>query len=133
GFSEVDLHTVRSSSEGASDVRLRLVDEIRQEGLSGVAVDPLLGVEEAQRRGGDDGLLHRPGCVPPGFGEVRVGVRPIAEWAFRQERQLPRVAVGERNHDSLRREAWESLYRIGRKARLALLAVRYHGRPGGLE
>jgi hypothetical protein len=76
---EVDLDRVRSGLERAPDVGLRLGPEVGEERLPRIAVDPVLGVEKAQRRGGDDGLLDRPGRVVPRLFEVRVGVCPVAE------------------------------------------------------
>jgi hypothetical protein len=56
---EVDLHLVRAGVERSPDVRLALADQVVQERLARVALDPIQRVEQAEGRGGDDGLLHR--------------------------------------------------------------------------
>ena len=69
----------------------------------------------------------------PSLAQVPVRVGHVAEWTAGQSRQLASVAVFERNDDTVCREAFELVHRVGREARLALLAVGDDGRAGRLE
>ncbi len=57
----------------------------------------------------------------------------VAERAGRQPGQLPGVPVGERDHHPVRGERLQAGQRIGREARLALLAIGDHRRARSLE
>ncbi len=130
---EVDLDVVGARVEAAADVGLRLVDQIRDERVPRVAVDPVGGIEQAQRRGRDHRLLDRLRREALRRAQIAVGMRCVAERAGRDHRKLPRVAVGERDHNAVRGECVEPCDRVGGKARLGLLAVGDHRRAGRLE
>lgn len=56
---EIDLDLGGAPVETLADVRLGLVDEIVEELLPRIAVDPIRWIEQADRRGGDHRLLER--------------------------------------------------------------------------
>lgn len=55
------------------------------------------------------------------------------EWAGGEPRELARVAILERDRHAVRGEVLKPDQRIGREARLGLLAVGDHRRAGRLE
>ena len=130
---EVDLDLVGAGVERRADVLLTLADEVVQERVPGVALDPVLRVQEAEGRRGDDGLLDRHVRALLRLLQVARRVGPEPERSRREGRQLPRVAVRERDHDAVGREVRHAVERIGHEARLGLLAVRDHGRARLLE
>jgi hypothetical protein len=132
-FGEVDLDAVSAMFEGAADVELDLADEVCEEVVPRVALDAVGRVDEAERGGGDDGLLERPVGEWPRPIEIGVRIGAVPERAGGQPRQRPGVPVGERDRDTVRFERLEPVDRVRREARLALLAVRYDRRPGFLE
>jgi len=65
--------------------------------------------------------------------EVCVRVHLVAERPHGEGRQLPRVAVRERDDDAVRVQGLEPLDRVRNEARLELLPVGDHRRAGRLE
>src|ERR1700751_2493710 len=57
-------------------------------------------------------------------------MQPVAEARRGQERQLPHVSIGERNHDTVWREVLEARERIGSEAGLCLFPIRNNRRSG---
>ncbi len=129
---EVELDR-RPGGEAASDVRRRLADEVVDERLPGIAGDPGPRVEQRDGRRRDDGLLERGLRVLHRALEVFRRVGRVAERARGQDRKLASVAVREGNRHAARGEVREPVDRVGREARLSLLAVGDDGRPGLLE
>ena len=124
---------VRAPVERSPDVLLTGVHEVVQERFALVALHAVLRVEQAQRGGGDHGLLDRHVRVALRGLQVAVGVPAEPERSRREPRQLPGVAVGERDHRAVRGQVVQPFERIGHEARLGLLAVRDHGRARRLE
>ena len=128
------IWTVAPAVEAAADVGRGLVDEVVEEGLARVAGDAVGRVEEAERRSRDHGLLERRACVFRGRHRDTTRVASRSGTDPRSGRGSCRV--------------WPSLNgivtppgarlvsagdRVGREARLALLAVGDHGGAGLLE
>src|SRR5262245_61866654 len=114
-------------SERSSDIGLRLVEQIGEEGVTRVVVYPVLGVQEAECRSRDHGLLDRTRGNAPRSGEISVGVRLVAETPLSQSWELAGVTVCERDHNTIRREPGKPMDRVGSKAWLPLLPVGDHG------
>jgi hypothetical protein len=78
-------------------------------------------------------LLERPSRAALGVNEVFVRVGPVAERPACQPGKLPRMAIVEGDHDTVGRESFEALDRVGHEARFPLLTIGDHGRAGRLE
>jgi hypothetical protein len=124
---------MRAALERPPDVGLALRDEVAEEGLAPVAVDPVLREDQAQGRGRDDGLLDRHVRVALRGLQEAVRVAAEAERSRRESRELSRVPVGEGDHRAVGREVLQAVERIGHEARLGLLAVGDHGGARALE
>jgi hypothetical protein len=85
-FGEVDLDLVRAALEAASDVCLGLAEQIVDERLPRIALDPVLRVEKAERGGRDDSLFEGPGRGALTLLEVCLRIGPVAERPARQLR-----------------------------------------------
>ena len=134
---EIDLHAVGAGLEGRPDVLFAFVHEVGDEGVTRIALDAVLGVDQADGRRRDDRLLHRPAGMPLRRGHVGSGIGRVAERTGGEPRQLPRVPVLERDYHAVRGEGAETRQRIGCEARFRLLAVGndrrtrgFHGRHG---
>ena len=110
---EVDLHAVGALPQAVPDFRLVLAQEVFDELLAGVPGDLLGRVHQAQGRGGDDGLLHRPMRVLERQVEVAVRIRLVAEGPARQPKHAPDVARGERDLEPVRSGVGKPLNAVG--------------------
>jgi len=132
-FRKVDLYLGRTFGQALTDVRLGFANEVVEERVSRIARDPVLRIQQAQRRGRDDRLLNRNAGVLLGLFQVANGVRPISEGTCGQPREPPRVTIGERDGDAVRRKRLEPLDRIRGKTGFGLFSVGDDRRPGSLE
>ena len=139
---EVDRDAHRAGGERLADVLLGLVAEVGEELLARVALDLALErVEQHQHRGGDDGLLDGLGGDRLVLLDELRGERLVAERAAGEARELAVVAVVEDREElavagEVVGEAGAGQRvgdRVGREARLALLAVGDVGLAGLLE
>jgi hypothetical protein len=84
GLGEVDLDVVCSLVQASAVVSRRFAYEVGEERLPGIALDAILGVEKAQRRGRDHRLLDGNIGVTQRRLEVAVGMGPVAKGAGRE-------------------------------------------------
>jgi hypothetical protein len=92
GFGEVDLGARTPSDDPAQLVRC-LRDQVVDERLARVALDPVARVHQADRRGRDDRLLEWRARLVARAVEIRVRLRRVAERGRREDRQLPGMSV----------------------------------------
>ena len=130
---EIDLHAVGAGVEGRTDVLLALVHQVGDEGLARIAVDPVLRIDQRDRRGRNDRLLHRPAGMGLRRGDVAPRIGRVAKRPGGEHRQLAGVAVLERDRHAVGRQRVQAGERIGREARFGLLAVGNHGRTRRLH
>ena len=131
---EVDLHLVRALPQAVADLGLVLAQQVVDELLAGVAGDLVGRVHEAQGRGRDDRLLHRPVGVLQGHVQVAVRVPLVAERPGRQPRHPADVAGRERDLEAVRGRVRQPVDAVGPEVVvLPLLAVGDDRRAGGLE
>ena len=131
---EVDLHLVRALPQAVADLGLVLAQQVVDELLAGVARDLVGRVHEAQGRGRDDRLLHRPVGVLQGHVQVAVRVPLVAERPGRQPRHPADVAGREGDLEAVRGRVRQPVHAVGPEVVvLPLLAVGDDRRAGGLE
>ena len=131
GFGEVDLGARTPGDDPAQLVRC-LRDQVVDERLARVAVDPVARVHQADRRGRDDRLLEWRARLVARAVEIRVRLGRVAERGRREDRQLPGMSVleGDGHATGGQREASHG---IRREARLALLTIGDDRRTSHLE
>src|SRR5271156_7137668 len=127
---EINLDIGCAGFESSTDIGFGFVDEISEEGFPRVAGYLRCRIQEAQSGSGDDGLLNGALCIAAGRREIAIGVNAVAERSGRQSGQLALVTVGERDHDSIGCEIFESSERVSCETGLSLLAICQDWRTG---
>ena len=102
--------------------------------LARIVGNALGRVRQAQGRRRYHRLLDRHVRVPHGDVQVTAGVPPVSEGAAREPREPPRVAVGERNGETIRGRVRKTVHAVRREVVvLPLFAVRDYRRARRLE
>src|SRR6202171_1812631 len=133
-FGEIDLNLVRTLFQAAPYLGFMLVQQIVDELLARIIQNRFGWVQQTQGRRRNHRLLDRHVSVAHGGIQVAVCVPPVTERTTREPRQAARMAIRERDLETVRGHVRKPMDAVRREiVMLPLFAVRNDRRAGGFE